>query len=194
MLGKALSVNPKGWKYNHHVQSNVGLGAGDNEKSMQSLQGIYGIQQSLIQQGSTLADEKDVYNTLSRMVEGIGFPRVNEFFNDPDEPAETVKAENEILNKMVVQLQEQLQAQQNPLAEAEQIKAQASLVKAQGDAQIDIVQMQQKQEQFNKKLESDNKKASEDLALKLTDLELKYNKDLNAQLTDNTNVTQGSIE
>ena len=107
VLGKALTVNPKAWKYAHHVQSNVGLGAGDNEKSLETLQGIYGIQQSLIQQGSTLADEKDVYNTLSRIVEGAGFPRVNEFFNDPEEDTETLKAENEILNKMVVQLQEQ---------------------------------------------------------------------------------------
>jgi hypothetical protein len=185
VLGKALSVNPKSWKYNHHVQSNVGLGAGDNEKSLQSLQGIYGIQQSLIQQGSTLADEKDVYNTLSRMVEGIGFPRVNEFFNDPDEPAETLKAENEILNKMVVQLQEQLQGLANPLAEAEQIKAQASLVKAQATQELDIAKLQADNAQFVAKLESDNKKTSEDLALKLTELELKAGQDLNAAFDDN---------
>ena len=53
VLGKALTVNPKAWKYSQYVQSNVGLGAGDNEKSMETLQGLYGIQQSLIQQGST---------------------------------------------------------------------------------------------------------------------------------------------
>ena len=185
VLGKALTVNPKGWKYNHHVQSNVGLGAGDNEKSLQSLQGIYGIQQSLIQQGSTLADEKKGFNTLARMVEGIGFPRVNEFFNDPDEPAETLKAENEILNKMVVQLQEQMQGLQNPLAEAEQIKAQASLIKAQATQEIDAAKLQSDNAKFMAKLESDNKKTSEDLALKLTDLELKYGQDLNAAMNDN---------
>tara|TARA_R110000782_G_C14807045_1_gene412380 strand:- start:44 stop:2173 length:2130 start_codon:yes stop_codon:yes gene_type:complete len=185
VLGKALTVNPKSWKYQHHVQSNVGLGAGDNEKSLQSLQGIYGIQQSLIQQGSTLADEKDVYNTLARMVEGIGFPRVNEFFNDPGEPEETLKAENEILNKMVVQLQEQMQGMQNPLAEAEQIKAQASLIKAQATQQIDAAKLQSDNANFMAKLESDNKKASEDLALKLTDLELKYGEDLNSEFNSN---------
>ena len=92
------------------------------------------------------------------------------------------------------QLQEQLQAQQNPLAEAEQIKAQAFLTKAQATQDLDIAKLKSDNAQFVAKLESDNKKASEDLALKLTDLELKYNKDLNAQLTDNTNITQGSIE
>ncbi len=185
VLGKALTVNPKAWKYAHHVQSNVGLGAGDNEKSLETLQGIYGIQQSLIQQGSTLADEKDVYNTLSRIIEGAGFPRVNEFFNDPEEDTETLKAENEILNKMVVQLQEQAQMMQNPLAEAEQIKQEAFLVKAQSDAQIKVAQLQSDNEQFQAKLMADMKKANEDLALKLTELELKYNQDLNKELEDN---------
>ena len=185
VLGKALTVNPKGWKYNHYVQSNVGLGAGDNEKSLEVLQGIYAIQQSLIQQGSTLADEKDVYNTLGRMIEGAGFPRVDEFFNNPEEPDETLKAENEILNKMVVQLQEQQQAMQNPLAEAEQIKQQAFLTKAQSDAQIKVAQLQSDNEQFQQKLAEDSKKASEELALKLTDMEMKYGKDLNANMQDN---------
>lgn len=185
VLGKALTVNPKAWKYAHHVQSNVGLGAGDNEKSLETLQGIYGIQQSLIQQGSTLADEKDVYNTLSRIIEGAGFPRVNEFFNDPEEDTETLKAENEILNKMVVQLQEQAAAMQNPLAEAEQIKQEAFLVKAQSDAQIKVAQLQSDNEQFQAKLMADTKKASEDLALKLTELELKAGQDLNGAMQDN---------
>ena len=128
-----------------------------------------------MQQGSTLADEKTAYATLSRMVQGAGFPRVSEFFNDPDEPSETLKAENEILNKMVVQMQEQMKAMQNPLAEAEQIKQQAFLTKAQSDAQIKVAQLQSDNEQFQAKLVADAKKANEDLALKLTEFELKYN-------------------
>jgi hypothetical protein len=189
VLGKALTVNPKGWKYKHHVQSNVGLGAGDNEKSLQSLQGIYGIQQSLIQQGSTLADEKKGFNTLSRMVQGIGFPRVNEFFNDPDEPEQTIKAENEILNKLVLQLQEQMEAMQNPLAEAEQIKAQASLIKAQATQELDVAKLQSDNAKFVAKLEADNKKANDSLALRLTELEVKTNQELSAKLADNTPTT-----
>ena len=178
VLGKAMAVNPKGWKYNHHVQSNVGLGAGDNEKSMQSLQGIYGIQQSLIQQGSTLADEKDVYNTLSRMVEGIGFPRVNEFFNDPDEPAETLKAENEILNKLVVQLQEQMQNLQNPLAEAELVKREGVIAIAQGRLNLETEKLEEEKRQFNITASQKAVVQQENVALDLTEKELKYNTDI----------------
>ena len=47
VLGKALTVNPTQWKYNHHIQSNVGLGRGNNEKSIESLQGIFAIQSQL---------------------------------------------------------------------------------------------------------------------------------------------------
>ena len=178
VLGKQLTVDPKGWKYKHHVQSNVGLGAGDNEKSLETLQGIYAIQKQLIMEGSTLADEADVYNTLSRIVEGAGFPRVDEFFNNPEEPSQTLKAENEILNKLVLQLQEQMQGLQNPLREAEEIKAQATLIKAQGDNEVKLIQAQQDQQQFMADFAQQNKEFQENMALKLTELELKHNKDV----------------
>ena len=100
VLGKQLTVNPTSWKYKHHIQSNVGLGAGNNEKSVESLQGLYAIQQQLKANGSTLTDDVDIYNTLKRITDGLGFPRVDEFFNNPEEPEETLKAENEILNNM----------------------------------------------------------------------------------------------
>ena len=168
----------KNWRHKHHIQTNVGLGAGDNEKLVESLQGIYAIQSQLIQQGSTLSDESDVYNTLKRITDGLGLPRVDEFFNNPDEPDETLKAENEILNKLVVQLQEQAQAMQNPLAEAEQIKQQAFLTKAQSDAQIKIAQLEEEIRQFNITAQQKAEKQDEDVALEITKLELDNNTDL----------------
>ena len=178
VLGKALTVNPKGWKYSHYVQSNVGLGAGDNEKSLETLQGLYGIQQSLIQQGSTLADEKDVYNTLGRIVQGAGFPRVSEFFNDPEEPSETLKAENEILNKMVVQLQEQVQGMQNPLAEAELVKREGVIAIAQGRLNLEAEKLEEDKRQFNITASQKAVEQQESVALELTEKELKYNTDV----------------
>ena len=123
------------------------------------------------------------------MVQGIGFPRVNEFFNDPDEPAETVKAENEILNKIVLQLQQQLESLQNPLAEAETIKAQGRLVEAQATQELNIAKLQSDNAQFIAKLQADNKKANDALALKLTELEVKTSQELNAKLAANTPTT-----
>ena len=98
VLGKALTVNPTQWKFNHHIQTNVGLGAGNNEKSVESLQGLYGIQSQLKAQQSPLVDDKDIYNTLARITDGLGLPRTNEFFNNPEEPDELLRNENEQLN------------------------------------------------------------------------------------------------
>ena len=193
VLGKALTVNPKGWKYKHSTQSNVGLGAGNNERLVESMQGIYAIQSQLIQAGSTLADEKDVYNTLSRIVDGLGLPRVDEFFNNPEEPSETLKAENEQLNKMVLQMQEQMKMMENPLAEAEKIKQEAFLIKAQSDAQIKVAQLESDNEQFRVKTAQEAKQFQETMAKQLTELELKYSKDLNAEMQDNMMVFDPAI-
>lgn len=178
VLGKALTVNPKSWKYNHHVQSNVGLGAGDNEKLVAARQGIYQIQQQLKMGDSLLVDEVGIYKNLAGLMDGVGINQSEGLFNNPEEPNDLLKAQNEQLNKMVLQMQQQLQQMQNPLAEAEQIKQQAFLVKAQSDAQIKVAELQSSNEQFQQKLAADNKKQMEDLAVKLTDLELKYNTDV----------------
>lgn len=182
VLGKALTVNPKGWKYNHYVESNVGLGAGDNENLIEALQGIYGIQQQLKAQGSVLVDEVDIYNTLNRITDGLGLPRTNEFFNNPEEPDELLKAQNEQLNQIVLQLQEQVQAMQNPLAESEQIKAQATLIKAQGDNQVKIMQEQNSNQQFMMDFAKDSKQFQEKMAAQLTEFTLKYGKDVPGDL------------
>ena len=178
VLGKAMVVNPSSWKYRHHVTSSVGLGAGNNEKLVGSLQGIYAIQQQLKATGSPLVDNVDLYSTLKRIVDGLGLPRVDEFFNNPEEPDDLLKAENEMLNGLVVQLQEQMQGMGNPLAEAETIKQQAFLAKAQSDAQLNVAKLAQDDSQFNKELAAKQQKQLEEMTVKLTELELKFAQDV----------------
>jgi len=178
VLGKAMKVNPGNWKYKHHVRTNVGLGAGNNEALVASLQGIYQIQQQLKMAGSALTDEVDIFNTLKRITDGLGLPRVDEFFNNPEEPDQLLKAQNEQLNQMVLQLQEAMQQMQNPLAESEQIKAQAGLIKAKSDAEIKMMEMQQQQQQFIAEMQEREVKRDEEMAMKLTEMELKYKKDV----------------
>tara|TARA_R110000851_G_scaffold332695_1_gene509541 strand:+ start:2548 stop:4602 length:2055 start_codon:yes stop_codon:yes gene_type:complete len=178
VLGKALTVNPKSWKYSHHIVSNVGLGAANNDQLIQSLQGIYGIQQQLKLQGSALTDEKDIYNTLDRIVKGLGLPSVDEFFNDPEQPDELLQAQNEILTKTVEQLQGMVQSMQNPLAEAETIKAEAKLVEAEGKQELDAATMLKDMKQFQESQAADMKKHNDGVATRLTELELKYQADV----------------
>ena len=178
VLGKALTVNPKSWKYNHHVESNVGLGAGDNEKLVAARQGFYQIQQQLKAAGSKLTDDVGIYKNLTGLMDGVGINQSEGLFNNPEEPDDLLKAQNEQLNQMVLQMQQQIQSMQNPLAEAEQIKQEAFLLKAQSDAQIKVAQLESDSQQFQATFAQQNKEFQENMAKQLTELELKYNTDV----------------
>ena len=173
VLGKALTVNPASWKYNHHIATNVGLGAGNNEKLVESLQGIYAIQSQEMASGSPLVDNTDKYNTLKRIIDGLGLPRVDEFFNNPEEPDQLLQRENELLNQMVLSLQQQLQAAQNPLAEAEAIKREGDIAIAQGKLQLDVAKLEEDRRQFDIETAQKGRQHQDDTALKLTGMELK---------------------
>lgn len=185
VLGKALKVNPSGWKYNHHLKTNIGLGAGDNDKTVQSMTGLLQIQQQLKTQGSALVDEVDIYNTLDRIVKGLGLPSTHEFFNNPEEDDELLKAQNEILTNVVQQLQQQVQQLQNPLLEPALINAKGKLLEAQGKAGIEAAKVTENARQFDDQLEADRDKELRNLAFKITELEAKINEDVSQQQNQN---------
>jgi hypothetical protein len=185
VLGKPLTVNPSKWRYKQSCSSQVGLGAGNNEKMVGSLQGIYQIQQQLKATGSLLVDDTDIYNTLKRITDGLGFPSVDEMFNNPSQPEELIQAQNEQMQMMLQQMQQQMQEMQNPLAEAENIKAQAKLIEAQGKGQLEAAKMQEQARQFNAEMEAKQQKQMEDMAAKLTELELKAGQQLDGELQSN---------
>jgi hypothetical protein len=182
VLGKALTINPSSWKYKHSVSTSVGLGAGNNERLVESLQGIYAIQQQLHQQGSMLVDNKDMYNTLKRVVDGLGLPNVQEFFNNPDEPKELLLRQNELLNQQVLMMQQQMQVLQqqadNPLAEAELVKREGELAIAQGKLALDSAKLAEDKRQFDITAMQKQSKQDEDTALEITKLELDNNTEL----------------
>jgi hypothetical protein len=185
VLGEPLTIDPRKWKFDHNVKSSVGLGAGDNEKLLQVMQGIYAIQQQLKAQGSALVDEADIYNTLDRIVKGAGLQRTDEFFNNPEKPEQLLQAENEILNKAVEQLQQMIQQLQNPLAEAEKIKAEATLIKAEGDQEVKAANLLKDMNEFREemklemaKLREDARQSDKQTAVDLTKIEVDSGKDI----------------
>lgn len=172
VLGKPLTVDPSSWKFDHHVASSVGLGAGDNDKLINSLQGILQVQQGLKAQGSSLVDEVKIFNTLERLTKGIGLPQVDEFFNNPEQPEELLQAQNEVLNQIVEQQKQQIEALQNPLAEAETIRATEKASSAQAKNQLELVKAQDKRAQFDISESNKMKVHNDDTAVQLTKLEI----------------------
>lgn len=160
VLGQPMEVDPTSWRNNLDCRLDVGLGSGDRQEKIINLNAILAIQQGLIQQGSPLTDQAKMYNTLDKLTTEVGLKDASRYFNNPEQPQETLQAQVEQLTLMVQQLQAQVQ---NPLAEVEQIKSQAKLASDQQQNQVKMLEMEQKQRQFEA-----------DYLTKLTELELKY--------------------
>ncbi len=177
VLGKALKANPANWKFDNNVSTEIGLGAGDNAEIVQNMQGAWAIHSQLKAEGSTLTDEKKGYNILSKMYKAIDIKDVSTIINDPEEPAEQLRADNEQLNntaleqqQIIEQLSEQVK-QLQALSEVEQIKAQAKAEADNKKAALDIAKLNENQRQFNVKTAQDDEHHDEDIAVDLTKIE-----------------------
>lgn len=184
VLGKALTVNPSGWKYSHHVESKVGLGAGSNEQLIEARQGIYTIQQQLKAGGSKIVDDEGIYKNLAALTDGLGFNRSEQLFNNPVEPSETLRADNEQLNAMVLQMQEAMQMQSEQIrqlqafTESKSIEAQAKLMVAKDTSDQKTADRAEKIRQFNISTAQDANQFETSTAVDLTKLEVDSDKDV----------------
>jgi hypothetical protein len=182
VLGKALTANPKNWRFDHQIDSEIGLGAGDNDQVVENLTGIWQLQSQLKSEQSPMFDEDKRYNTANKLIKALEFKDTSEFFNDPKEPDQLLRFENEQLNNVLLQTQQQMEILQqqaaNPLAEAEMVKREGDLAVAQGKLQLEAAKLAEDQRQFNISTAQAGVKQQEDTALKLTEMELKSGQDI----------------
>ena len=191
VLGKELTVDPRKWRYEHYCASEVGVGAGDSEEAISNYGALYQAQKELLSVQSPLADHKKLYNTLDDLSRALGKPDVSRYFNDPEIPEQQLMPMLEKLMQENATLKQQ--AQQNPLAEAELIKAKAKMAEVSGresaDMQKFMADLQRKNEEFQAKMALEMQKlrieaanASADRAVKLTDISLRNQTDLPGDL------------
>ena len=181
--GKALAVNPSEWKHDMLTRPLVGLGAASGEKAAQKYSGIYAIQQGLKSEGSLLVDDQKIYTTLDKMVQALGDSTVSEFFNNPEAPQELIFAQYQkaVQALQMAEMQIQELSQKNPLAEAEMIKAQASLENATQKSKVELIKGNTQTEL--KQMEMIQKKAfhDSDKTFDYTKLELENNVDIKGE-------------
>jgi len=176
VLGKPMEIDPRRWLSDQPLASNVGLAAGDDDEVLAEMNGLYAISRELKAEGSLLTDDKKIYNILKKVVLASNQPDVSEYFNDPEIPEEILRAAFEQLTIQNQQLKQM--AQENPLAEAEEVKAQADLIKAQATQELNIAKLMEDQRQFNEELAAKTNNTIADLEAKYVELELKYNTDI----------------
>lgn len=178
VLGKALTANPERWRYDHQVDSEIGLGAGDNDEAITNLTGIWQIQTQLKAEGSPLVDDSKRFNTMDKMVRALEFKDSSQFFNDPSEPAQLLKVENEQLNALALQQQEQLALLteqlrlSNQLAEAAKVEQQTAILKERNSNAFNLAKLNENARQFNVKTIQDNDQHEVDTAVDLVKIEV----------------------
>lgn len=180
VLGKPLKVDPTAWRHEHYCQSGVGLGAGDSDEAINNLAAQLSTQMQLIANQSPLVDWSKIYATLDDLTRAMGKPETSRYYNDPEVPEEQIMPMLEKLmqeNNLLKQ-----QAQQNPLAEAELVKANARMAEVQGKETNSmrqfIAEMEIKQQEFYQK----QQEFQMNMAKQLTELELKYNKNVQGSI------------
>lgn len=166
--GRTLVIDPTQWRYKTHCHINVGIGTGERREKIQNLNYFINEQKELMQLGAPIVDFKKLYNAYDKLVTEVGLKETSLYFNDPEIPQELLIAEIERLTRENQAIQQQLQ---NPLAEAEAIKQQATtereIAKIQTKAQFDMMKAQQEQMQHDDKM-----------AIELTKIEANTNKNV----------------
>ena len=189
--GKAISVTPSDWKFDTVTKSQVGLGAGAGDKAVNIQSGIYAIQTQLKAGGSTLVDDQKLFNTLDKMMQGLGESNTSEAFNNPDVPQEMLMPQIERLTMALQQSQQQIEmlTEQATLTAAATVEAQGRLALGQEKNALDAAKFQSSQALDAAKFEAsredkqigmiqDTAQFESEQTRKYTEMELTHNVDI----------------
>lgn len=131
LRGKFVSVNPQEWRDRTSLTLRVGLGTGSQEEQREKLMLVGQAQQQLAQMG--LVGEIQAYNLFVDLAKALGFDMPEKYVIAP-------YPDNPEFQKQ----QEKMQGKKDPLVQAEEVKANAGLQKAQIDAQTKASEIQAK--------------------------------------------------
>lgn len=178
--GQALNIDPSKWALSHDLDVEVGLGTGNSEESVENLTALWNIHTQLKAEQSPLTDDEKRYNILSDLIKQLELRNGSRYVNNPTEPDELIRFQNEQLNNAVLQQQaiiqqltEQVESLQ-ALSEVEMIKAQSKAQTDNKKVMVDAAKLQEQKRQFDIKMGQDAEQHEDDIALDVTELELKY--------------------
>ena len=169
LRGNWVSFDPREWSDQYNVTINVGLGNGNRQEQIATLQMILAKQEQVIQQygvNNPLVSLSQYQKTLARMIEMAGFKDTTSFIN-------TITPEVE---QMVAQ-QAMESAQADPTTEAAKMyaeveKSKAELKAAADAAKNDLEREKMAVENARKQLEMEQKAAKDNAELALKELKL----------------------
>lgn len=127
-----VEYDPNEWRDSYDMTINVGLGSGDTQAKAAQLTNVFQMQQAGLQMG--IATPKQIYHTMTKIVENSGFKDVQNFLVDPStvEP----QPQQPPLEIQLEQMKQQADAQKHQAEQA------ADAQKFQAQAQMDIQKFQ----------------------------------------------------
>lgn len=135
MRGKWVPINPQEWRERTDLTVRVGIGTGNEDEKREKLVLLASAQEKLAQLG--MVGPQQAYNLFSDFADTMGFQMPEKYAMSPDSP----EFQQAMANR---------KEQGNPLAEAEQIKAQANMqiasAKMQMEGQVKAMQAQHQQQ------------------------------------------------
>jgi len=138
LRGKYVQINPQEWRERTDMTLKVGLGTGNEEEKREKLMIIAQAQQQLAQLG--LVGPQQGYNLFVDIAKTLGADMPEKYAINPDP------------QNPEWQQKQQQGPQKDPLVQAEEVKAQATLQKAQMDQQGEAQKMQMQAEIERQKL------------------------------------------
>jgi hypothetical protein len=156
-----VEVNPTEWRERDAMTVHVGLGTGDRDKLTNALMGIMNIQEKIVASNGldVLVSKKNLYKAAIDFAKFAGLKQPDLYFQDPDSPEAKqteeqrtkqaqIAMENDPNNKLIAIQEQTVQLERQRLA---------------ADYENKIAEMREK---YDKRVD--------DLAVKITELELKY--------------------
>lgn len=151
--GEFIPVSPSKWQRRTDMTVLIGTGNATTMQRASTAKQVMEMQEKIVGAGGmgTLVEEQHIFNAAADFVSAIGKRKADRYFQDPQKiPPE---------KRQQMEMQKQQQQGQNPLAEAEQIKAQAKL---QGDQlreqnRMQIAQMQEQHKAQMSQVEQNHK-------------------------------------
>lgn len=155
LRGEFVQYDPNEWRDQYDMTINVGLGTGDKQQQAAMLQSLSQMQMGLAQSpfGQLMIQPQNIYNSLSKYIEAIGFKNVGDFVMDPQgKPMPPPSPPPQLaLEQQKLQMQGQMkQAELQQNAQAEQMKLQYQAEKDRMDrdmqAQIELIRQKAQQQ------------------------------------------------
>ena len=178
MNGNFVPVDPAAWNTSMDVTVNVGLGTGQEDMKIATLNQAFQTQMMIFQEYGAqngIVSLTQIRNTLADMLALGGYRNAERYFN-PMDP----QIEQQIIQGMMEQEAQQAQAAQqqgDPNAANAQAIVQAEQIKAQAKMQVDMAKMQLQQQ-------TDAAKLQQSQQAKVAELQFKRQSDLEKLQTE----------